>query len=67
VRATLLERSTTDPSRLSFRTVPRGASEEVAVTISTEELRPHKDESASPRKPKEPTESKSANVESFEV
>ena len=57
----------TFPLRSSSITVPIGASELVAVVIVTESLNAHREEIASPRKPKEETVVRSSNEDSLEV
>lgn len=55
------------PNRSSLRIVPTGASEDVAVTISTDVLSAHSDDKASPLNPNDVTASRSLNELSFDV
>lgn len=57
----------TFPLRSNSITVPIGASEVVAVVIMTDSLNAHREEIASPRKPKEETVVRSSNEDSLEV
>ena len=57
----------TFPLRSSSITVPIGASETVAVVTVTDSLSAHKEETASPLKPKVETVVRSSNEDSLEV
>jgi len=57
----------TFPLRSSSITVPIGASETVAVVTVTDSLSAHKEEIASPLKPKVETVVRSSNEDSLEV
>lgn len=57
----------TFPLRSNSMTVPIGASEIVAVVIVTDSLTAHKEEIASPLKPKVETVVSSSNEDSLEV
>ena len=66
-RATLVLLLVTFPPRSNSMTVPIGASETVAVVIVTDSLSAHKEEIASPLKPKVETVVSSSNEDSLEV